>query len=248
MLVGTTGFGLGSAYSNNYTKTTEAVYYRDTNVVATGSHNLSYSYDNALNGGRTVTVKQSGVANDIIYWLTPNCTVVGELEWLNQRTGNEVTMVYEKTAGNTQNAVTAIYITPDPDVTPDGTLNNQLLLESMRVVHNTVTNAMDLEIRVYAQNLNGFVPATPTGAKVTLKNENTNSLILNGAAVLNTDIRADGNYAAGSGHYIITVTGAGATLNNAAGQTYSSTVTLSLNDASSVNRIFTGNFTNHGIL
>ena len=246
LVVGATGFGLGSAYDNNYTATTEAVYYRDTNVVAGGNDNLTYRYDNHTSGGRTVTV--SG-AHSVTYWLTPNCTVVGELEWLNQRTGNEVTMVYEHNATGTQPyAVTAIYITPDPDVTPDGTLNNQLLLESMRVVHNTATNAMDLEIRVYAQNLNGFVPTTPMGATVTLKNENTNSLILNGAAVLGSAIIADSNYAAGSGHYIITVTGAGATLNNAAGQTYSSTVTLSLNDASSVNRIFTGNFTNHGIL
>ena len=112
-------FQVGSAYGNNYTATTEAVYYRDTDVKGSSSHNLSYSYDNSTSGygGRTVTVEENGQA-DIVYWLTPNCTVVGELEWLNLRTGNEVTMVYEQNATNGQNAVTAIYITPDPDVTP----------------------------------------------------------------------------------------------------------------------------------
>lgn len=247
-----TQFQVGSAYGNNYTATTEAVYYRDTNVVAVGSHNLSYSYDNALNGGRTVTVKQSGVANDIIYWLTPNCTVVGELEWLNQRTGNEVTMVYEKTAGNTQNAVTAIYITPDPDVTPDGTPDNQLRLESMRV-----TATGDLELRVF-YNLSSFpAPTTAHTLKFFLRNVNTGAVIVNNATIALTvgaspagNIIDDTNYNGGTtpnGHYIITVPGAGATLNNAAGQTYYSEISLTLGDAAGTTKTFSGTFT-QGIL
>ena len=106
-----TGFVTGTAGGNNYTATTKAVYFEDGN----GSE-LTYRYDNYASGGRTIVVTGTG-ANT--YWLTPNCTIVGELEWLNTRSGNDVTMVYEHNAnGNNPYAVSAIYITPDPDVTP----------------------------------------------------------------------------------------------------------------------------------
>lgn len=104
------GFVTGTAGGNNYTATTEAVYFEDGN-----DSELTYRYDNYASGGRTIVVTGTGAGT---YWLTPNCTIVGELEWLNTRSGNDVTMVYEQNATNGQNAVSAIYITPDPDVTP----------------------------------------------------------------------------------------------------------------------------------
>ncbi len=98
--VGTTTFQVGSAYGNSYTATTNAGYFKAS---------TAYQYDNYTNGGRTVILDGNK------YWLTPNCNVIGELEWLNTR-GCYVTVVYENTA--TQRAVSTIYITTDPDVTP----------------------------------------------------------------------------------------------------------------------------------
>lgn len=125
-----TGFITGTAGGNNYTATTKAVYFEDGN----GSE-LTYRYDNYTNGGRTIEVTGSGVGT---YWLTPNCTVVGELEWLNTRSGNDVTMVFEQNATNTQNAVSAIYITPDPDVTPSNP--GDVAVNTNRQIHYTTTD------------------------------------------------------------------------------------------------------------
>ena len=81
--VGTTTFQVGSAYGNNYTATTNAGYFKG---------NTAYQYDNYTNTGRTVTLGGN------TYWLTPNCNVIGELEWLNTR-GCYVTVVYENKIG-----------------------------------------------------------------------------------------------------------------------------------------------------
>ena len=125
--VGGTAFQVGSAYGNSYTATTNVGYFKG---------NTAYQYDNYTNTGRTVTL---GAGGDT-YWLTPNCNVIGELEWLNTR-GCYVTVVYENTA--TQRAVSTIYITTDPDNTPTNPSNPYLLgqmLEITRVIWDGTNN------------------------------------------------------------------------------------------------------------
>ncbi len=110
-------FGLGAAFGNPYTETTEAVYFDDM-VSTVNVGDTSVRYQRVSNGHRiTVTSITAGPAtNTAEYYLAPNCKIIGELDWLN--IGNlqcDVTMVYDTTAAN---AVTEIYIARDPDITP----------------------------------------------------------------------------------------------------------------------------------
>ena len=114
-----------------------------------------------------------------------------------------------------------------------------------------VTAGGDLELRVF-YNLSSFpAPTTANTLKFFLRNVNTGAVIVNNATIaltVGTNIQDDANYGAGAnGHYIITVPGAGATLNNAAGQTYYSEISLTLGDATGTTKTFSGTFT-QGIL
>ena len=187
------GFEVGTAGGNNYTNTTAAVYFEDGN----GSE-LTYRYDNYTNGGRTIEVTGSGVGT---YWLTPNCTVVGELEWLNTRSGNDVTMVFEQNATNTQNAVSAIYITPDPDVTPDN--SNRVATIIATAIAGTNTN-ITLSLSS-SMNLTSTPTATYTLAKVYVHDYNTQNLVVYGTSADGV-ITASPDLATGSGPYTGTMT------------------------------------------
>ncbi len=194
------GFVVGTAGGNNYTATTAAVYFEDSNVVSGTTHNLAYRYDNYTSGGRTIEVSQNGgtVAQ---YWLTPNCTVVGELEWLNTRSGNDVTMVFEQNATNTQNAVSAIYITPDPDVTPDN--SNRVATINATAIAGTNTN-ITLSLSS-SMNLTSTPTATYTLAKVYVRDYNTQNLVVYGTSADGV-ITASPDLATGSGLYTGTMT------------------------------------------
>lgn len=194
------GFVVGNAGGNNYTATTAAVYFEDSNVVSGTTHNLAYRYDNYTSGGRTIEVSQNGGAV-AQYWLTPNCTVVGELEWLNTRSGNDVTMVFEQNATNTQNAVSAIYITPDPDVTPDN--SNRVATINATAIAGTNTN-ITLNLSS-SMNLTSTPTATYTLAKVYVRDYNTRNLVVYGTSA-DSVITASPDLATGSGLYTGTMT------------------------------------------
>jgi hypothetical protein len=194
------GFVVGTAGGNNYTATTAAVYFEDSNVVSGTTHNLAYRYDNYTSGGRTIEVSQNGGAV-AQYWLTPNCTVVGELEWLNTRSGNDVTMVFEQNATNTQNAVSAIYITPDPDVTPDN--SNRVATINATAIAGTNTN-ITLSLSS-SMNLTSTPTATYTLAKVYVRDYNTQNLVVYGTSADGV-ITASPDLATGSGPYTGTMT------------------------------------------
>ena len=194
------GFVVGTAGGNNYTATTAAVYFEDSNVVSGTTHNLAYRYDNYTSGGRTIEVSQNGGAV-AQYWLTPNCTVVGELEWLNTRSGNDVTMVFEQNATNTQNAVSAIYITPDPDVTPDN--SNRVATINATAIAGTNTN-ITLSLSS-SMNLTSTPTATYTLAKVYVRDYNTQNLVVYGTSADGV-ITASPDLAIGSGPYTGTMT------------------------------------------
>ncbi len=110
-------FRVGSANGNPYTQTTEAVYYHDTNSSTGTATSLNYV---VRSGGNWIEVRTGGTlptaVADTTYWLAPNVKIYGELDWLNRDWECYVTMVYD--AANA-NAVTEIYITHDPDITPD---------------------------------------------------------------------------------------------------------------------------------
>ena len=240
-------------WGNPYTDYTGAMFLDDSRMSSTAT--VSYVRDNQ--GNKIVYENTASPATKSTYYLSPNCKVIGDLDWLNMtdRT-NYVTIVMENanSFGSTFGAVvTEIYI--DSNITPNpGTTTWALNLESMRVVHNTTTNTMDLAIHVYVQNWNGFNPNVIDGATVTLRNVNTDSMILRGTPVTNGVaggvITDDSAWGSGkTGHYVITVPGAGATLSSAAGQSYDSTVTLTLSDnVTGTAHTFIGTFTNHGIL
>ena len=194
------GFVVGTAGGNNYTATTAAVYFEDSNVVSGTTHNLAYRYDNYTSGGRTIEVSQNGGAV-AQYWLTPNCTVVGELEWLNTRSGNDVTMVFEQNATNTQNAVSAIYITPDPDVTPDN--SNRVATINATAIAGTNT---DITLSLSSSmNLTSTPTATYTLAKVYVRDYNTQNLVVYGTSADGVITPAP-DLATGSGPYTGTMT------------------------------------------
>ena len=125
-----TAFGLGTSNGNPYSTTTEAVYYRDSNANTAdnagihGTYEVKYNRDNTAGRGNTIEVSGRGGAT-VTYWITPNTNVVGVLDWLNTRSGNDVTIVYDNQPTDGAYAILDIYITPDPDVTPSnpGTLN-----------------------------------------------------------------------------------------------------------------------------
>ena len=115
-------FGLGAAFGNPYTETTEAVYYTDMagTEVPTAANGVSHVFYQRVSNGHRIEVSYwdaaSGAVANVSYYLAPNCKIIGELDWLN--IGNlqcDVTMVYDTTAAN---AVTEIYIARDPDITP----------------------------------------------------------------------------------------------------------------------------------
>ena len=194
------GFVVGTAGGNNYTATTAAVYFEDSNVVSGTTHNLAYRYDNYTSGGRTIEVSQNGGAV-AQYWLTPNCTVVGELEWLNTRSGNDVTLVFEQNATNTQNAVSAIYITPDPDVTPDN--SNRVATINATAIAGTNT---DITLSLSSSmNLTSTPTATYTLAKVYVRDYNTQNLVVYGTSADGVITPAP-DLATGSGPYTGTMT------------------------------------------
>ena len=181
-----TGFVTGTAGGNNYTATTEAVYFEDGN----GSE-LTYRYDNYTSGGRTIVVTGTG-ANT--YWLTPNCTIVGELEWLNTRSGNDVTMVYEHNANGTQPyAVSAIYITPDPDVTPSNpdaiySIDEQNL--TMQLTATTLSFTPTVTYKVNGTAYSGVAIANGT-VSATFKAENNVGEWVTVGSYSNTGVSCD---------------------------------------------------------
>ena len=154
--VGTTTFQVGSAYGNNYTATTNAGYFKG---------NTAYQYDNYTNTGRTVTLGGN------TYWLTPNCNVIGELEWLNTR-GCYVTVVYENTT--TQRAVSTIYITTDPDVTPSDP-NNIGVIVPTGITGNTTNIVLNLSSNMSLVNGTNY-----TLAKVHIFDYDTGNLVVRG--------------------------------------------------------------------
>ncbi len=107
-----TNFAIGAANGNPYTVTTEAMYYHDEPVGATLAGGQSQVVYTRTSLGHRIDVVGAGADN---YWLAPGCKIVGELSWLNTYEC-DVTMVYD--AANA-NAVTEIYITMDPDITPE---------------------------------------------------------------------------------------------------------------------------------
>ena len=124
---GTTAFGLGVINGNNYSITTEAIYYLDQIAAAeAGQTNLAYVRTN--NGYRIRVFDDTNVmpadpatgTATAEYWIAPNAKIIGELEWLNYRQC-DVTIVFDNGAsGDAANAVVEVYVTPDPDVTPSG--------------------------------------------------------------------------------------------------------------------------------
>ena len=115
------GFKLGTANGNPYSVTTEAVYFRDSNVADTNSSELVYN--RATAGQReSISVEFGAVGNRVnkTFWISPSTNIVGDLEWLNTRAGCDVTIVYDNTTA-AEAAIRDIYITPDPDVTPNPT-------------------------------------------------------------------------------------------------------------------------------
>ena len=124
---GTTAFGVGSVNGNNYSVTTEAIYYLDQIAAAeAGQTNLAYVRTN--NGYRIRVFDDTNVmpadpatgTATAEYWIAPNAKIIGELEWLNYRQC-DVTIVFDNGgSGDNANAVVEVYVTPDPDVTPSG--------------------------------------------------------------------------------------------------------------------------------
>ncbi len=132
---GTTAFGVGSVNGNNYSVTTEAVYYLDQIADRANATDTQLSYVRTNNGykirvfsgvaGALPVDPATAVANTpagltiVDYWIAPNAKIVGELEWLNYRQC-DVTIVFDNGAATNANAVVEVYVTPDPDVTPSG--------------------------------------------------------------------------------------------------------------------------------
>ena len=159
--VGTTTFQVGSAYGNSYTATTNVGYFKG---------NTAYQYDNYTNTGRTVTL---GAGGDT-YWLTPNCNVIGELEWLNTR-GCYVTVVYEDNTSATQpRAVSTIYITTDPDVTPSDPNNIGV------IVPTGITGGNSGIVLNLSSNMSLVSGTNYTLAKVHIFDYDTGNLVVRG--------------------------------------------------------------------
>ena len=128
------------------------------------------------------------------YWLTPNCTIVGELEWLNTRSGNDVTMVYEHNANGTQPyAVSAIYITPDPDVTPSNpdaiySIDEQNL--TMQLTATTLSFTPTVTYKVNGTAYSGVAIANGT-VSATFKAENNVGEWVTVGSYSNTGVSCD---------------------------------------------------------
>ena len=180
--VGTTTFQVGSAYGNNYTATTNAGYFKG---------NTAYQYDNYTNTGRTVTLGGN------TYWLTPNCNVIGELEWLNTR-GCYVTVVCENTT--TQRAVSTIYITTDPDVTPSDP-NNIGVIVPTGITGNTTNIVLNLSSNMSLVNGTNY-----TLAKVHIFDYDTGNLVVRGDSSGVSAVIASSPDLTGSGPYNGTMT------------------------------------------
>jgi hypothetical protein len=159
--VGGTDFQVGSAYGNSYTATTNAGYFKG---------NTAYQYDNYTNTGRTVTLGGN------TYWLTPNCNVIGELEWLNTR-GCYVTVVYEDNASATKpRAVSTIYITTDPDVTPDNS-NRVATINATAITGGPNSITLNLTSGVSLTNGTNY-----DLARVYVRDYNTQNLVVSGTS------------------------------------------------------------------
>ena len=179
--VGGTAFQVGSAYGNSYTATTNAGYFKAS---------TAYQYDNYTNGGRTVILDGNK------YWLTPNCNVIGELEWLNTR-GCYVTVVYENTA--TQRAVSTIYITTDPDVTPSDPNN-------IGVIVPTGITGDTTDIKLSLSSSMSLISGTNyTLAKVHIFDYDTGNLVVRGDNSVGGIITGSADLT-GSGPYTGTMT------------------------------------------
>ena len=118
-------FGVGAAHGNSYTAVTEAVYYN------TGDATTNMRYERASLGNRIVVY--SGTTDGDVYYIAPTAKIIGELEWLNSRVC-DVTIVYENGAAL---SATQVYITPDPDVTPDEPSNIRTFTAGVQTLDTT---------------------------------------------------------------------------------------------------------------
>ena len=118
-------FGVGAAHGNSYTAVTEAVYYN------TGDATTNMRYERVSLGNRIVVY--SGTTDGDVYYIAPTAKIIGELEWLNSRVC-DVTIVYENGAAL---SATQVYITPDPDVTPDEPSNIRTFTAGVQTLDTT---------------------------------------------------------------------------------------------------------------
>ena len=205
-------FGLGTSNGNPYSTTTEAVYYRDSNAntadSGTGVHGtweVSYNRDNTTGKGNTIEV--AGRGTTVTYWITPNTNIVGELEWLNTRSGNDVTIVYDNQPTNgAAYAILDIYITPDPDVTPgdpDVSYSPTVSYDSntsqyqLKVDRSAITSsAVNFNWNVYSCRADG------TNAAAVLTNQGTGTIAAGAATV--TAIQINGT-TLNTGYYFVRI-------------------------------------------
>ena len=122
---GSVNFGIGAANGNSYTAVTEAVYYN------TGDATTNMRYERVSLGNRIVVY--SGTTDGDVYYIAPTAKIIGELEWLNSRVC-DVTIVYENGAAL---SATQVYITPDPDVTPDEPSNIRTFTAGVQTLDTT---------------------------------------------------------------------------------------------------------------
>ena len=117
-------FGLGAdeaKWGNPYSAVTSAIYFKDEadgTVKATDSdkYEVKYTQDDVLGGTVTVTGRDnSSAAQTYVYHLTPNSKIIGNLSYLNEYSGSDVTIVYQ---GNASRDILEIYVTTDPNITP----------------------------------------------------------------------------------------------------------------------------------
>ena len=228
----TTTFQVGSAYGNSYTATTNVGYFKG---------NTAYQYDNYTNTGRTVTL---GAGGDT-YWLTPNCNVIGELEWLNTR-GCYVTVVYENTA--TQRAVSTIYITTDPDNTPtDPTTPDPVQLVGMQMENNNLRIHLNCSNMVAADKttFSSSLTSGTSSARIWLVDATNGVTVLNGVTVTGAPSMWDGSVLSDLSDVVVQV-GASGIATGTSGRRYNVRVVLDIDGNGTGDYVYTG--TNWGIL
>ena len=213
-------FGVGAAHGNSYTAVTEAVYYN------TGDATTNMRYERVSLGNRIVVY--SGTTDGDVYYIAPTAKIIGELEWLNSRVC-DVTIVYENGAAL---SATQVYITPDPDVTPDDngvpSTQRNMTLNSIRLDNTTTPN--QLKFYVTLDNISDFnsgvAGVTTASLKVvSLENNLTGAVLLTNTTV-STSAFATANTDGST--YVVSVNYPGGSLNNTAGQSYSVKVEVTL--------------------